>query len=123
MEYAIALLATLLLIGGFIALQSVLRVPRYRLERHDFRELLEDALAGRARLERWEMIIGMPMRHDAQLETWRARLAELSARGRPGVRNDQDGAFCQFHERERQLIQRILQEMSAAERGATRRNF
>ncbi len=122
-EFLLPFLVTLALMSGFVLLQSRLRVPRYRLEREDLRALLEDALAGRARIERWDLIIGMPVRHDEKLEQWRARLATLAEQGRPGCRNRDGVKYCHFLRAEQELLSRILQEMKFAESGPANRAF
>ncbi len=123
MEFLLLFAATLLVMVGFVLLQARLRIPRYRTERADLRDLLQDALAGRARTERWDLIIGIPVRHDEQLEAWRLRLVTLADQGRPGARKNNGISYCHFHPGERELLQRILQEMTYAERGLTRRSF
>ncbi len=122
-EFLIMVVFSMLFMGGFFLLQGWLRVPRYRLERDEFRDLLVTALAGRVRIERWEMIIGMPVRHDEQLETWRNRLARMADSGRPGTRDCDGMRCCHFNTAEREQLQRILQEMDCVESGETERRF
>lgn len=123
LEFLLPFLVTLLLMGGFVLLQARLRVPRYRLEREDLRKLLQDAIAGQARIERWDLIIGMPVRHDEKLEGWRARLATLAEQGRPGCRKRDGVGYCHFHKDEQELLRRILQEMEFADAGPASRSF
>ncbi|MCA0901564.1 hypothetical protein [Microbulbifer agarilyticus] len=53
-----------------------MRTPRFRMERAQFQQGLEDVIAGQADDNEWRVLTGYPMRHDPPLE--RLRLECLS---------------------------------------------
>ncbi|MCQ3829790.1 hypothetical protein HXX02_10070 [Microbulbifer elongatus] len=48
-----------------------MRTPRFRMERAQFRQGLEDVIAGQADDNEWRVLTGYPMRHDPPLEALR----------------------------------------------------
>ncbi|GAB2520983.1 hypothetical protein [Microbulbifer agarilyticus] len=48
-----------------------MRTPRFRMERAQFQQGLEDVIAGQADDNEWRVLTGYPMRHDPPLESLR----------------------------------------------------
>ncbi|TLM76639.1 hypothetical protein ACONUD_11135 [Microbulbifer harenosus] len=48
-----------------------MRTPRFRMERAQFQQGLEDVIAGQADDNEWRVLISYPMRHDPPLEQLR----------------------------------------------------
>ncbi|WP_323846948.1 hypothetical protein [Microbulbifer magnicolonia] len=54
-----------------------MRTPRFRMDRKDFLQGLEDVLAGQADDNEWRVLTGYPMRHDPKLERLRLECLEI----------------------------------------------
>lgn len=84
-------LLTLLFTFGFILLTLLVFVkigtPVYRLERKNLIVLLKLVIDGEATDNDWEVFLGVPIRHNDQLEDIRLRCCDISEReylGSPG---------------------------------------
>ena len=80
MNFIPTLLLTLLLIT--VALWVFMRIglPVYRVERSNVVRLLDLVIAGRATASDWDVFIGMPIRHDPELDAVRKRCSEVAER-------------------------------------------
>lgn len=54
-----------------------MRTPRFRMERAQFVQGLEDVIAGQADDNEWRVLTGYPMRHDPELERLRLLCLEI----------------------------------------------
>lgn len=54
-----------------------MRTPRFRMERAQFQQGLEDVIAGQADDNEWRVLTGYPMRHDPPLEQLRLLCLEI----------------------------------------------
>ncbi|MBB5212919.1 hypothetical protein [Microbulbifer hydrolyticus] len=54
-----------------------MRTPRFRLEREQFQQGLEDVITGQADDNEWRVLIGYPMRHDPPLEKLRLECLQI----------------------------------------------
>lgn len=121
-EYLVVFLITLCVITASVLLHVRLSVPRYRIERADLRELLEQAIAGRAKVDRWELVTGITIRHDEQLATWQRRCREIGEQ--MNTPNRQSGApACRFPPTAIEALQAVLLEMDTAEDHMIERRF
>lgn len=123
MEFLVAVLFTTALMIAFVALQSWLRVPRYRVEREDLRDLLEEALAGRARVERWDLLTGLLARHDARLCGWQQRCRAIAEEHMLPAARDTGVSLCRFSDPGLDALRRVRLEMDQAADQAARRDF
>ncbi|WP_043317729.1 hypothetical protein [Microbulbifer sp. HZ11] len=54
-----------------------MRTPRFRMERAQFQQGLEDVIAGQADDNEWRVLTGYPMRHDPPLEALRLECLKI----------------------------------------------
>ena len=54
-----------------------MRTPRFRMEREQFQQGLEDVIAGQADDNEWRVLTGYPMRHDPPLEQLRLECLKI----------------------------------------------
>ncbi|MFI2813243.1 MULTISPECIES: hypothetical protein [Microbulbifer] len=54
-----------------------MRTPRFRMEREQFVQGLEDVITGQADDNEWRVLTGYPMRHDPELEEVRLQCLEI----------------------------------------------
>lgn len=54
-----------------------MRTPRFRMERDQFQQGLEDVIAGQADDNEWRVLTGYPMRHDPPLEELRLECMQI----------------------------------------------
>ena len=54
-----------------------MRTPRFRMERAQFQQGLEDVITGQADDNEWRVLIGYPMRHDPPLEELRLECLKI----------------------------------------------
>ncbi len=80
MNFFITLLFTLLLVA--LALWVFMRIgsPVYRVERENVVRLLELVVAGQATEQDWDVFVGVPIRHDPELDAVRERCKEVADR-------------------------------------------
>ncbi|GAA0688118.1 hypothetical protein GCM10009104_12770 [Marinobacterium maritimum] len=76
-EFLIALLVSLLLIGGLVLALAWGRAPTWRPERRKILLLMQQVQAGEARRDEWEMFVGLPVLHDPELEAIRRRCVDI----------------------------------------------
>lgn len=62
-----------------------MRTPRFRMEREQFQQGLEDVIAGQADDNEWRVLIGYPMRHDPPLEQLRLECMKIEEREYTGT--------------------------------------
>ncbi len=67
-EFLIAFVVSLLLIGGMAVALIYGRAPTWRPDRQKVLALMQQLQTGEARRDEWEMLIGMPILHDPELE-------------------------------------------------------
>ncbi len=123
MEFLVAVLFTTALMIAFVGLQSWLRVPRYRVEREDLRELVEEAIAGQARVERWDLLTGLLARHDNRLCEWQQRCRAIADEHMLPAEKAAGLTLCRFSDRGIEALRRVRLEMDHAADRATRRDF
>lgn len=78
MEFLVTVVLATLLIGVAFFVFHFFGTPFYRLEPINVRRLLESVLAETATVADWDVFIGMPIRHNPDLERIRKRCAELA---------------------------------------------
>lgn len=122
LEYLLVFLITLVVITASVFLHLRLSVPRYRIERADLRELIEQAVAGQAKVDRWELVTGITIRHDTRLSEWQQRCQTPGEQMTP-QRDAQGTAICRFSASGIAALQEILKEMDAAEGHTIERRF
>ncbi|MCK7598520.1 hypothetical protein M0G74_14660 [Microbulbifer sp. CAU 1566] len=54
-----------------------MRTPRFRMERAEFQQGLEDVIAGQADDNEWRVLTGYPVRHDPPLEQLRLECLQI----------------------------------------------
>lgn len=80
MDYLITLLLTILIVAAVVFLLTRVRTPRYRLSRENVVTLLRMVLDGTATVHDWNVFVGIPIRHDPDLEAVRLRCQRIEAR-------------------------------------------
>ena len=80
-EFAIAAIGALALFAGLVLLLRRVRTPSYRLQPEAVLELLRDTLDGEPVGHRWQLFVGLPIRHEQLLEDVRQRCLELEDDG------------------------------------------
>lgn len=76
-EFLIAFVVSLLLIGGLVLALVYGRAPTWRPDRRKVLTLMQQLQTGEARRDEWEMLIGMPILHDPELETIRRQCVAI----------------------------------------------
>lgn len=80
MDYLATLALSVLVVGAVLAVLVRVRTPRYRLDRDNVLTLLDMVLEGRATENDWNVFVGIPIRHDPELEALRLRCLEIERR-------------------------------------------
>ena len=75
--FVATLALTFVIISAVVLLLSKVRTPRYRLQRENVKTLLRMVLDGVASANDWNVFVGIPIRHDPELERIRLACAEL----------------------------------------------
>lgn len=88
MNYVLTLLLTLAFV--LVAMWVFMRVgtPTYRIDRNNIITLLELVLAGDATENDWHVFIGVPLRHDRELQDIQKRCAALTETEYTGAQGD-----------------------------------
>ena len=80
MDYLVTLLATLLLVVLVLWVFIRIGTPVYRVERGNIIKLLRMVLAEQATESDWDVFIGVPIRHDPELERVREQCEDITER-------------------------------------------
>ncbi len=80
MDYLATLALSVLIIGAALAVLMRVSTPRYRLDRDNVLTLLSMVLDGQATENDWNVFVGIPIRHDPELEALRLRCLEIERR-------------------------------------------
>lgn len=80
MSFIPTLLITLLLVAGTLWVFIKMGSPVYRVEKINIIRLLELVIAGRATSKDWDVFIGVPIRHNPELDAIRKRCERIADR-------------------------------------------
>ncbi|WP_432696771.1 hypothetical protein ACQUQP_19940 [Marinobacterium sp. YM272] len=110
-EFVLVFGLTLIFLLVLVFFLSFGRAPTYRPSREEVREILAGVLKRTTSVEAWDMFLGLPIVHDAELEQVRRRCIAIhegldgeapAGRGMDGYLYDRDG---------RERIQQVLDEL------------
>lgn len=110
-EFVLVFALTLIFLVVLVVFLSFGRAPTYRPSREQVRTLLAGVLDKTTSVEAWDMFLGLPIVHDAELERLRRRCIDIHE-GIEGERAAGTGLDGYLYDREgRERIQQVLDEL------------
>ncbi|GGC04190.1 hypothetical protein GCM10011352_33020 [Marinobacterium zhoushanense] len=111
LEFIPVFIFTLILLVLLVVFMSFGRLPAYRPSRVQVRELLAGVLDRSTSVESWELFLGLPIHHDAELEAVRRRCVAIHE-GLEGERAAGTGLDGYLYDRDgRERIGKVLAEL------------
>ncbi|TCK05891.1 hypothetical protein [Marinobacterium mangrovicola] len=110
-EFVLVFVLTLVILLVLVCFLSFGRAPTYRPSREEIRDILAGVLNRTTSVEAWDMFLGMPIIHDAELEQLRRRCISIheGLDGEPAASGGMDGYLYDRAGRER--IKQVLDEL------------
>ncbi len=106
MNFLLTLFATFIFVLLILLVFMRVGTPVYRLEKKNLKALLTLMIEGHATENDWQVFLGMPIRHNDQLEDFRQRCLEINEREYIG------GSGCLLTEAGIEELKQLLEELT-----------